>query len=305
MTATTHARLRRSLIALAGVAALFGPLAVAASPASAAPPGGPVATVVAGPGSGPERDFSGDGIDDTLAITEAGDLFMYRATGNGSLTSGVRIGTGWSGFERVFVPGDFTGDGRADVMAITPAGDLFVYPGNGTGGWLTPYQAGRGWQGFTAVVPGGDLNSDGAADIVARDGQGQLFLYPGNGRGGWLAARQIGNGFGDLQHLAGGGDLNFDGRADLVATAAANGEGETIACGYDLFLYTGVGDGSLRNGGTIGSGWCRFTAVIGGDRVLIARDPSGVLWRYVRTGPSSWGTGSAIGTGFNAVRPVG
>ncbi|GAA4067301.1 FG-GAP repeat domain-containing protein [Agromyces indicus] len=305
MTALPHARHRRSLIALAGIAALVGPLVAVAAPATAAPLGGPVAAVVAAQGSGPERDFSGDGIDDTLAISESGDLLMYRATGSGSLTGGVRIGTGWSGFDRAFVPGDFTGDGRADVMAINAAGDLFVYPGNGTGGWLAPYQAGRGWQGFISVFGAGDLNSDGAPDVAARDPQGQLLFYPGNGRGGWLTPRVIGTGFADFQHVVGAGDLDFDGRADVVSTPSANDEGQTIACGYDLHLYSGTGNGSLRNSGAIGSGWCTFTAVTGGDRVLIARDPSGVLWRYVRTGPSSWTTGNAIGSGFNSVRLVG
>lgn len=306
MPASLRTIRRRTLVALAGIASVLAPLAVGGAPAAAAPPGGPVAAVAAGPASGPDRDFSGDGIADVLAIDPAGQLLMYRATGNGSLTAGVRIGTGWNGFDQVFVPGDFTGDGRPDVMARNAAGDLFVYPGNGTGGWLTPYQAGRGWQGFTAILGVGDLDGDGNVDVVARDETGLLHLYPGTGRGGWLAPKQIGNGWADFQHLAAAGDLDFDSSADLVAVAGASGEGETIQCSFDLFLYSGSRDGTLRASGAIGSGWCTFTAVVGGgDRVLIARDPNGNLWRYVRVSPTSWASGAPIGSGWNSMRIVG
>jgi hypothetical protein len=81
-------------------------------------------------------DFTGDGKADLLAVRSNGDLVLYRGNGLGGFTgSGVKIGSGWASFDRLFSPGDFTGDRRSDLLAVRSNGDLYLYRGNGLGGF--------------------------------------------------------------------------------------------------------------------------------------------------------------------------
>ena len=98
-------------------------------------------------------DFTGDGRADILGVTPGGDLFLYRGNGVGGFTgAGVRIGTGWNMFARVFSPGDYSGDGRAGILGVTPGGDLFLSRGNGAGGFTgAGVRIGTGWNIFATV----------------------------------------------------------------------------------------------------------------------------------------------------------
>jgi hypothetical protein len=297
-------------------AVLASTLIAPAAPAAAVPAASRVAATSSNQSAaywGPDRDIDGDGYPDVLAIAGNGDLRLYTGTSSGTVTGGARIGTGWAGFDQVFVAGDFSGDGLPDVMARDRSGNLHLYRGNGSGGWLGGSRIGTGWQGFTAILSPGDFNGDGTADVIARDGSGRLFLYPGNGAGGWLRASQIGTGWSDFRFLIGAGDMNLDGANDLtVVKPGIKVAGQWMCSGVlDLGHYHGTGTGGFSGPPYYdGYSWCKFSAVIdGGHESLIARDASGNLLRYQR-GQNRWGhpvwVGSMrIGTGWNGLRLVG
>jgi hypothetical protein len=300
---------RRTSIALVAVAALLATTAVPTASAAPAPAAARQSVAHAGPGSGPDRDFSGDGIPDVLAITGDGDLVLYRGTADGPLRAGVRIGPGWNAFDRVFAAGDFSGDGHPDLLARDADGGLHLYRSNGAGGWLGATRVGSGWQDFTAILSPGDFDGDGAVDVIGRDATDRLRLYPGNGSGGWRTPVLYGYGWGAFKHLAAAGDLGFDGRADLVAVSSEPDPTSPYGCGGgpdDLRLYSGNGRGGFLAPTAIGSGWCPFNAVIGGgDGALVARDDAGNLWRYARSSTTGWAPAVIIGSGWAGLRLVG
>ena len=142
-------------------------------------------------------DFSGDRKSDIMGITRTGELYLYRGTGTGSLSSRQKIGQGWGSFLTVFSPGDFTGDAKSDVMAVSKDGTLYLYRGNGVGGFAAAGQKiGSGWAGFLSVFSPGDFSGDRKSDVMAVSPAGDLLLFRGNGRGGWASgAQKVGNGW--------------------------------------------------------------------------------------------------------------
>jgi len=201
-------------------------------------------------------DFTGDGRADILGVTPGGDLFLYRGNGVGGFTgAGVRIGTGWNMFARVFSPGDYSGDGRADILGVTPGGDLFLYRGNGVGGFTgAGVRIGAGWNMFARVFSPGDFTGDGRADILGVTPGGDLFLYRGNGVGGFTGAGvRIGTGWNMFARVVSPGDYSGDARADILG----------VTPGGDLFLSRGNGAGGFTGAGVrIGTGWNMFTTVL-------------------------------------------
>jgi hypothetical protein len=255
--------------------------------------------------SGSTADWSGDWKNDVLARgTVAADLRLYAGTGRGTLAGGVRIGTGWRGYDGLETPGDLTGDGNPDVLARERStGSLWIYPGNGRGGWLPRVRAGTGWNIFNALVGAGDLTGDQRPDVLARErSTGSLWLYPGNGRGGWLPRVRAGTGWNIFNAIVGPGDLTGDDRADLLARQSSNGY---------LWLYPGNGRGGWLPRVRVGTGWNGMTAVasagdLNGDRVpdILARDRSGILWLYPRSATGTWLPRVRLGAGWNTVNPL-
>ncbi|MET0933577.1 MAG: VCBS repeat-containing protein [Mycetocola sp.] len=264
-----------------------------------------------------DRDFSGDGMPDVLAITSTGALMMYRGAydsmrGGYLPLSGSRasvIGSGWSKFDQVFSPGDFSGDGNPDLLARDRSGGLWLYRGDGYGGWLGSAKVGIGWGPFTALIPAGDFDANGTNDVFARDRSGRLWLYSGNGTGGFAGSRIVGTGWGIFSLLAGGVDLNRDGSSDVVGRDSyqVSLDGPPAA-GDWLFHYHGNGAGRWLPGQSqaADTGWKKINSIVpGGQRALVARDVQGRLWLYLLADRGGWQPPLQIGSGWGSMRLVG
>ncbi|MFI9746949.1 FG-GAP-like repeat-containing protein [Streptomyces sp. NPDC052494] len=150
--------------------------------------------LIVGPG-----DLSGDGKGDLLARDRSGVLYLYRGNGKGTaVASRIRVGDGWSAYNRVIGGGDFSGDGRTDLLARDGSGTLWLYKGTGSATKpFAPRQSlGGGWGTYNKLAVPGDLNADGKADLVAVNAAGDLYRYLGTGTGATLTRRvEIGHGF--------------------------------------------------------------------------------------------------------------
>lgn len=151
-------------------------------------------------------DFDGDGHPDVMCLRrDGGSLWLYRGNGAGGWLSWSQVGTGFTGYERIFGAGDFDSDGYPDVLAVAPSGALVLFSGNGFGGWRSQRQVGEGWQVFSRVFSAGDFSGDGYPDVLAERPDGTLWDYAGNGAGGWTGQFLIGNGWNTLPLVAGVG----------------------------------------------------------------------------------------------------
>lgn len=250
-------------------------------------------------------EFNGDWNNDILArVAATGDLRIYRGRGNGTASSGLRIGVGWGVMNVLETPGDFNGDGPTDVLAREAAtGYLWLYPGNGVSGWQPRIRVGHGWNVFNAIVGPGDFNGDQAVDVLARErATGYLWLYRGNGTGGWLPRLRVGSDWNAFNTIVGPGDFTGDGTADILARETATGY---------LWLYPGNGKGGWLPRSRVGHGWNSLTALMSpgdfnGDRTadVLARDRQGVLWLYARNGSGSWLPRVQVGTGWNGLNSI-
>lgn len=250
-------------------------------------------------------DFNGDWNTDLLArVGASGDLRLYAGTGQGRVVSGVRIGTGWSGFNWLETPGDLNGDGTPDLLARqTSTGELWRYPTDGAGHFGSRVRVGTGWNAMSHLVGPGDLNGDQKPDLLTVEkSTGYLWLYPGTGTGGWSSRVRVGAGWSGYDTLLGPGDVSGDGIPDLLAREHSTGS---------LWLYPGNGHSGWLPRVRVGTGFGSMTLLmspgdLNGDRVpdLVARDASGVLWLYPSRGTSGFGPRSQLGTGWNSINAI-
>ncbi|MFE5713103.1 FG-GAP-like repeat-containing protein [Streptomyces sp. NPDC056501] len=150
--------------------------------------------LIVGPG-----DLTGDGKGDLVARDRNGVLYLYRGNGYGTaVASRIRVGDGWSAYNKILGNGDFSGDGRTDLVARDGSGNLWLY--KGTGSASAPFakrvNLGGGWGTYNKLAAPGDLNADGKADLVAVNAAGDLYRYLGTGTSATLTPRvRIGYGY--------------------------------------------------------------------------------------------------------------
>ncbi|MFF0136111.1 trypsin-like serine protease [Streptomyces sp. NPDC005227] len=130
-------------------------------------------------------DLNGDGLPDMLSVDSSGTMWEYPGKGNGTFSSRVQVGTGWSQYNSVRGHGDFTGDGKADLIARSKSGSyVYLYKGTGrtgSGAFSSRIKV-RTWSSYNAFDAVGDVTGDGKADFLARTSGGTLYLYPGTGK---------------------------------------------------------------------------------------------------------------------------
>ncbi len=230
------------------------------------------------------RDFTGDGFADVLAIDASGALRMYVSNGAGGWRSSSVMGRGWTG-SRIIAANDATGDGKADIFSIDRAGRLYVHAGRGDGTFRARVLVGNsGWARLVHVFSPGDLNGDRKPDLVAVDAAGRMWLYSGDGRGGHRSGRtQIGAGWQNFRQVVAGGDINRDGRPDVLAVDSRG----------RMYAYFSNRSGRFTTREHVGSGWTnlrvtplgRFDSDTVDDYVAIASD--GAL-RFYRGSAKAW-----------------
>ncbi|MFB7942607.1 FG-GAP repeat domain-containing protein [Streptomyces sp. NPDC004779] len=153
-----------------------------------------VYNALVGPG-----DLSGDGRGDLLARDRSGVLYLYKGNGHATaFSSRVRVGDGWSTYNKLVGAGDYTGDGRTDLLARTTSGDLYLYAG--TGSASAPFKGrvkiGGGWGAYKQIAAPGDLNADGKADLLAVTSDGTLYRYMNTAPGRFSPRAKLATGFG-------------------------------------------------------------------------------------------------------------
>ncbi|WP_406862312.1 VCBS repeat-containing protein [Streptomyces sp. HUAS MG47] len=203
----------------------------------------------------PFGDLSGDGCNDTLVATGAGELYRYHPACGTAVTPAAprtKIGSsGWNAFDAFTWSGDFNADRLPDLIARQiSTGDLYLFTGTKSGGIVRVGKVGSGWKSLT-IVGTGDLNGDKHADLVARTTTGYLYRYLGTGRGTIGSGLKIGSGWGGMVNMVGIGDLTGDGRNDIVGRTTAG----------DLYRYAGTGTGTIGSGAKIGTGWKSFASI--------------------------------------------
>jgi hypothetical protein len=184
-------------------------------------------------------DWTGDCAADIVNQNTAGELHVFRGTGNltGLFPSPRRrVDTGWTlaAMPRM-ISGDFNGDGRTDLIGQNAAGELRAWPSTGdlsaddrlfpnTSGALV----GTGWR-TTQVetVVAADLDADGRTDLIGRYADGRLRAWRSTGDlttdgrlltgATWLSPKQYTPAAFPRLLAA---DVTGDGRADLIAQDA-------------------------------------------------------------------------------------
>lgn len=174
--------------------------------------------------------------------------------------------------------------GRTAFYGRDDSGVLWQYL-SGTDGDPAHYtrrtRVGGGWGAYNVLTKLAPLHADVDGALVGRDTSGVLWLYRGTDDPGHPFATRVrvGGGWNTYTRITGAGDLTGDRVPDLVAR-----DRDGV-----LWLYAGTGDPArpFAARARIGGGWNAYTDLIGAGAVggdfqgdLLARDKTGVLWRY-------------------------
>ncbi|MFE0652900.1 FG-GAP repeat domain-containing protein [Streptomyces sp. NPDC059534] len=99
-------------------------------------------------------DYTNDGLNDLLARTAGGALYLYPGTGQAGapFKGGIKLGDGFQAYGKLVATGDLTGDGKADFVGVTSNGDLYRFDGGAAGTYFAPrVKIGYGYQIYNAM----------------------------------------------------------------------------------------------------------------------------------------------------------
>lgn len=162
-------------------------------------------------------DVDGDGRSDLLARRSSDDsLWLFRATGNGYLSSWKKMGQNWGSMDMIVPVGSLAGGSTQYVVARRATdGALFRYVMT-KDGLSQIAHIGQNWQGMEQLLSVGDFTGDGRSDLLAIRGDGTLWMYAGTASAGISAGKQVGQGWQGFVLAFSAGDLSGDGRGDLL-----------------------------------------------------------------------------------------
>jgi Ca2+-binding RTX toxin-like protein len=164
-------------------------------------------------------DFNGDGKDDILWRSEAGELSDWLGDADGGFTDNAAnaftgVPTNW----QVAGTGDFNGDNKDDILWRHNDGTITNWLGQANGGFASNYlnsaaQVPADWH----IAGTGDFNGDGKDYILWRHEDGTITDWLGtasgefsdNGANAWAAVPTD-------WRVAGTGDFNGDGKDDIL-----------------------------------------------------------------------------------------
>jgi hypothetical protein len=124
-------------------------------------------------------DFNGDGHADVLWRNDAGDVYVWTASGgDGNVTmtgqSISSVGNDWT----ILGTGDFNGDGRADILWRHTDGELYVWNSQLGSSAVNFLGQSLGVVGLDwSVASIGDYDGDGRADVLFRNADGRVYLW--------------------------------------------------------------------------------------------------------------------------------
>ena len=218
-------------------------------------------------------DFNGDGIDDVLWRSAAGELSNWLGTASGGFTNNDAnafnvVSTDW----KIVGTGDFNGDGRDDILwRNINSGDLSNWLGQASGGYVGNDAAAYTPVPTTYRVVGvGDFNGDGMSDILWRGPSGTITNWLGLPTGGFqVNDANSANPAPSDWNVAGTGDFNGDGRSDIV-WRRTNGE---------MSNWLGQPNGGFVSNGAVAGASVETRWVIAGVGDFNGDGYSDLLWR--------------------------
>ncbi|MGW1127880.1 FG-GAP-like repeat-containing protein [Streptomyces sp. NPDC002526] len=233
-------------------------------------------------------------------VDASGTAYTYAPQGDGTLSSRVKIDSGWTGLAfvgQVDHNADNIADGR---WQLGTSGNIWYYAADNS----DAVKVGYGWDIYNTVVSVGQFGGAEGGDLLARDNKGDVYLYLGYGDGTVTKRLKVGYGWDIYTQIAGNGDLDGDGKGDLVARDKSG----------VLWLYKGTGDqkAPYAKRTKIGSGWNQYNTLFAagdlnmdGRTDLVARNAKGELYLYAGTGNAAapYKPKALIGTsGWNTYR---
>ncbi|MER5752349.1 VCBS repeat-containing protein [Streptomyces sp. NPDC002088] len=228
-------------------------------------------------------DWDGNGKTDLLARDFSGALWFYPGNGNGTFGTRSARSKGWGNVTQFAGAGNNPHFGKFGTMARTSAGSVYSYQVTGTGTLTSKLLVGEAWPSATTrLAYASSLRQNGLADLVVESVSSGKLTNPAFYA---LSDPTLATGSTSYNRIVGPGDVTGDGKGDLLAVTTAG----------TLYLYAGDGSGTtVASRVKISTGWERYNAVVGagdftgdGRPDLMARDTSGVLWRYAGTGVAS------------------
>jgi hypothetical protein len=134
-------------------------------------------------------DFNGDGRDDILWRSDAGEMSDWLGQANGGFVNNganswfANLPSSW----QVVGTGDFNGDGRDDLMWRSTSGEYSNWLGQPNGGFVN--NGANSWGVGPAnwhILGIGDYNGDGRDDLLWRSDAGELSNWLANANGGFV-----------------------------------------------------------------------------------------------------------------------
>lgn len=166
-------------------------------------------------------DVDGDGRSDLLARRASDNsLWLFRATGNGYLSTWKQVGKNWGSMDMIVPVGSLDGSATQYVVARRATdGALFRYVMT-KDGLSQIAHIGKNWNGMQQLLSVGDFTGDGRSDLLAIRGDGTLWMYAGAAGANIASGKQVGRGWQGFVLAFSPGDLSGDKRGDLVGQRA-------------------------------------------------------------------------------------